>query len=149
MQKVNLVNGVLSVRRGHVRGKDKDPKTERAIRDVEITPGMMKALKDQKRLSYLAGEYVFVTEIGTPLDVNNFRGLIWKPALKKAKLDYRYPYQCRHTFATNMIEGNKNPMWIANQMGTSLEMLFNTYAVYFQKRGWSQKWSQGVVTGGE
>jgi integrase len=148
-QKVNLVSGVLSVRRGHVLGKDKDPKTERAIRDVEITPGMMKALKDQKRLSYLAGDYVFVTETGKPLDVNNFRRLIWTPALKKAELDYRYPYQCRHTFATGMIESNKNPLWIANQMGTSLEMLFSTYAVYFQKRGWSQKWSQAVVKGGE
>jgi hypothetical protein len=37
-----------------------------------------------------------------------------------------------------MIEENRNPMWIANQMGTSLEMLFSTYAVYFKKRGWSQ-----------
>jgi hypothetical protein len=36
-----------------VLGKDKDPKTERAIRDVEITPGMMKAIKEQKRLSIL------------------------------------------------------------------------------------------------
>ncbi|HYJ14037.1 MAG TPA: hypothetical protein VE170_01005 [Candidatus Limnocylindria bacterium] len=54
-----------------------------------------------------------------------------------------------HTFATTMIECNKNPLWIANQMGTSLEMLFSTYAVYFQKRGWSQKWSQGVIAGGK
>ena len=65
---------------------------------------MMEALNQQKRFSYLAGEYVFVTETGKPLDVNNFRRLIWTPALKKAKLDYRYPYQCRHTFATVMIE---------------------------------------------
>jgi|RhiMetdeSRZDD1v2_1073273.scaffolds.fasta_scaffold451042_1 integrase len=135
---VNLLSGFLSVRKGHVRGKDKDPKTEVAIRDVEITPGMMEALKQQKRFSFLAGEYVFVTETGAVLDVNNFRRRVWIPALKKAELDYRYPYQCRHTFATQMIEENRNPMWIANQMGTSLEMLFSTYAVYFKKRGWSQ-----------
>lgn len=59
-QNVNLVTDVLSVRQGHVLGKDKTPKTEGSIRDVEITPGMMDALKQQKRLSYLAGEYVFV-----------------------------------------------------------------------------------------
>lgn len=64
------------------------------------------------------------TETGKPLDMNNFRRLIWTPALKKVGVSYRYSYQCRHTFATNIIEQNRNPLWIANQMGTSLEMLF-------------------------
>ena len=58
---VNFVTSVLSVRHGRVLGKDKDPKTEAAIRDVDITPGMMTALKRQKALSYLAHSYVFVT----------------------------------------------------------------------------------------
>jgi integrase len=51
---VNFVNGILSVREGRVPGKDKDPKTERAVRDVEITTGMLRALADQKTISKLA-----------------------------------------------------------------------------------------------
>jgi integrase len=131
---VNFVSGILSVRYGRVLGKDKDPKTEAAIRDIDITPGMMNALKRQKALSYLANSYVFVTETGQPLDVSNFRYRIWEPALKKAELKYRYPYQARHTFATKSIREGRDPLWIANQMGTSLEMLFKHYAVPFRKK---------------
>lgn len=59
---VNFVTSALSVRHGRVLGKDKDPKTEAAIRDVDITHGMMSALKKQTSLSYLAQGYVFITE---------------------------------------------------------------------------------------
>src|SRR5262245_61917930 len=45
---VNLSTATLSVRKGRVLGKDKDPKTEGAIRDIEITSGMMRALKRQR-----------------------------------------------------------------------------------------------------
>ena len=135
---VNFATSILSVRVGHVLGKDKDPKTEAAIRDVDITAGMIRALKRQKVLSYLAHSYVFVTETGQPMDVSNFRARIWEPALKRVGLKYRYPYQARHTFATRMIGLRRDPLWIANQMGTSLEMLFKHYAVYFRKKKWSQ-----------
>jgi integrase len=135
---VNFVTGILSVRKGHVLGKDKDPKTEAAIRDVDITPGMLRALKRQRSLSYLAHSYVFITETGQPLDVSNFRARIWEPALKKATLKYRYPYQARHSFATHMIGAGRDPLWIANQMGTSLEMLFKHYAVFFRRKRLSQ-----------
>jgi len=59
-------------------------------------------------------------------------------ALKKTELKYRYPYQARHTFATKNIREGRDPLWIANQMGTSLEMLFKHYAVYFRKKHLSQ-----------
>lgn len=135
---VSFVTSTLSVRQGRVLGKDKDPKTEAAIRDVDITPGMERALKKQKTFSYLAQSYVFVTETGAPLDINNFRRLVWEPALRKAGLKYRYPYQARHTFATRMIGERRDPLWIANQMGTSLEMLFKVYAVHFRRNQLSQ-----------
>jgi integrase len=63
---VNLATSILSVREERVLGKNKDPKTEAAIRDVEITSGTMRALKRQRVISYLAHGYVFVTETGHP-----------------------------------------------------------------------------------
>ncbi|HUK40062.1 MAG TPA: DUF3596 domain-containing protein [Candidatus Acidoferrales bacterium] len=134
---VNFVTGILSVREGRVLGKDKDPKTERAVRDVEITTGMLKALADQKTISKFPDGYVFVSEKGQPLDISNFRQMIWTPALKRAGLKYRYPYQARHTFATKHLSQGYDPLWIANQMGTSLEMLFKHYAVYIPKKSWA------------
>jgi len=75
-QNVNLVTGILSVRQGRVLGKDKDPKTERAVRAVEITPGMRRTINDQKARSNPGNDYMFVTEQGQPLDISNFRAKI-------------------------------------------------------------------------
>jgi integrase len=75
-----------------------------------------------------------VTETGQAIDLNNFRYRIWEPPLKKAELKYRNPYQACHTFATKSIREGREPLWISSQMGTSLEMLFKHYAIYFRKK---------------
>jgi integrase len=71
---------------------------------------MMDALKKQKPRSYLAHDYVFVTETGQPVEPNNFRRRIWEPALEKAELKYRYPYQARHTFAMRSVREGRDPL---------------------------------------
>lgn len=42
---------------------------------------------------------------------------LWIPALYNAGVDYRNPYQTRHTFASMLLSDNKNPLWVAQQMG--------------------------------
>src|SRR5438874_4124793 len=42
---------------------------------------------------------------------------MWIPALKKAGVRYRKPYQTRHTYASMMLMAGENPMWVAKQMG--------------------------------
>jgi integrase len=102
-----------------------------AVRPAVYWVSVLKSIS----LSYLAHSYVFVTETGEP-DVSNFRARVWEPALKKAGLKYRYPYQARHTFATKHLGRGYNPLWVANQMETSPEMIYKHYAVYLQK-AWS------------
>jgi integrase len=90
--------------------KEKDPKTERAFRDVEIIEEMLHAVADQKTKPKYLDEYAFVSEKGRPRDVSNFSQLIWTPVLTKAQLKYRYPYQARHTFATKHLSGGYYPL---------------------------------------
>jgi integrase len=45
------------------------------------------------------------------------RKRVWTPALAKAEVEYREPYQTRHTFASMMLSAGKNPLWVAKQMG--------------------------------
>lgn len=132
-EQVNLATDEIAIRSARVLGKQKDPKTEMAARDVELTPAMRACLIEQKAKSYLPYGHVWVTETGRPIDISNFRAATWVPLLKAAELRYRWPNQARHTFATHNIAAGKDPLWIANQMGTSLEMLFNTYATQFRK----------------
>ena len=47
---VKFESSILSVRKGLVLGKEKDPKTENSIRDTDITIGMKKSLIKQKSI---------------------------------------------------------------------------------------------------
>jgi integrase len=134
-EKINLVTKTIAIRDTQVlrQLREEKAKTENAIRDAEITPAMERCLKRQKARSYLAYNYVWTTESGKPIDISNFRSRIWVPLLKKAPLRYRWPNQCRHTFATKHISEGKDPRWIAHQMGTSLEQLFETYTAAFNR----------------
>ena len=38
-------------------------------------------------------------------------------AKKKAKVRYRSPYQCRHTYASMMLSSGENILWVSQQMG--------------------------------
>lgn len=48
---------------------------------------------------------------------DGLRKYVWKPTLEKLNVPYRYPYHCRHTYASMMLSQGKNPMWVAKQMG--------------------------------
>ena len=45
------------------------------------------------------------------------RKVVWTPALQRANVKYRTPYQTRHTFASMLLSRGENPLWVANQMG--------------------------------
>lgn len=63
---------------------------------------------------------------GSHLDLHNFRERHWKPALRAAGLEYRRPYDLRHTYATFSIAG-VSLFALARRMGTSLEMIDTMY----------------------
>ncbi|MGH2450495.1 MAG: hypothetical protein ACRDGE_04340, partial [Candidatus Limnocylindria bacterium] len=64
---------------------------------------------------------------GGHLDLHNFRERHWKPALRAAGLEYRRPYDLRHTYATFSIAAGISLFALARRMGTSLEMIDKTY----------------------
>lgn len=48
--------------------------------------------------------------------------------MKKAGVCYRNPYQTRHTYASMMLSGGENIMWLPSQMGhVDTEMVMRTY----------------------
>src|SRR5437870_6834449 len=54
---------------------------------------------------------------------------MWAPALRKAGVRYRKPYQTRHTYASMMLMANEHVMWVAKQMGhTDWSFTARTYA---------------------
>ncbi|WP_044413918.1 site-specific integrase [Thiomicrospira microaerophila] len=76
-------------------------------------------------------ELVFALKSGNPVHTPNFLRRVWSPLLRRLGIEYRKPYQTRHTAATIWLAAGENPNWIAMQMGhSSTQMLFTVYARY-------------------
>lgn len=59
---------------------------------------------------------------------HQIRRTAWVHTIKKAGIRYRNPYQTRHTYASMMLSGGENIMWVASQMGhVDTEMVMKTY----------------------
>lgn len=124
--------GLVRVSRAMTRIADEpeEPKTRRGNRDVKLLPSALRALEAQKGYTFLAGEYVFHDpRYGRAWDGDqSIRQGAWIPALRKAGVRYRNPYQTRHTYASMMLTAGENPIWVASQMGHSdTAMIFRNY----------------------
>lgn len=126
---------VVRVQRAVVERKVKETKTKAGIRDVILLPSALDALKDQKQYSFVGGEYVFVrpNERGSFVDYEHLERP-WKYILKRAKVRYRNPYQTRHTYASQLLSGGENPLFVAQQMGhKTTEMIMRHYGRWVEQ----------------
>ena len=116
---VDLPNAVLSVRRAKVRKHIKVPKTKAGQRTVQLLQPALHALLAQRQHTLLQGEEVFRNpRTNEPrLHDGPIRKTAWQPALLRAEVRYRYPYQTRHTFASTLLSAGENPVWVASMMG--------------------------------
>lgn len=116
---IDLIGGTATVRRAKVRKKVKAPKTRAGRRMVTLLKPAADALVAQREHTQLAGAEVFMNpRTGEPwLHDGPIRKTAWQPALKRAGVRYRYPYQTRHTFASTLLSAGENPVWVAAMMG--------------------------------
>lgn len=118
---VDIDNRLAHIRVNITSGKEKTPKTAGSIRTVELHDLAVEALISVKNSMYFDSKRVFIDPKTTKeyKYADGLRKYVWKPTLEKLKITYRYPYQCRHTYASMMLSEGRNPMWVARQMGHS------------------------------
>jgi integrase len=94
-------------------------KTDAGRRQVKLLPPALEALKAQKVHTFLQGAEVFQNpRTGERWTGDKcIRQGMWTPALRRAGVRYRKPYQTRHTYASMMLMAGENVMWVAQQMG--------------------------------
>ena len=116
---VDLDRNVIFVRKARVRGVDKGPKTKNGVRTVELLPAAREALVLQSAFSNNSqGTVFFDPRNGEPWKNDQaLRRCYWQPTLAKIGVNYRCPYQTRHTYASHRLMENCNSNWVANQMG--------------------------------
>lgn len=112
------------------KGTAETTKTAAGRRSVKLLKPAMEALKAQKEHTFLADAEVFQN----PRTLERWAGdgpiwkTMWVPAMKKAGVRYRRPYQTRHIYASMMLSAGEHPMWVAKQMGhTDWTMIARVY----------------------
>lgn len=142
-ENVDFTNQVVHVKTAIVHGIEKTTKSKSGLRTIPLNDDALNALRDQMAFTYVGGHYVFCKRNRAPVQLQNgelnrinpdsFRKHRWSKILTTAKVEYRYPYQMRHTFATIHISQGVNLWKIANWMGhASPEMIFNHYGKYIE-----------------
>jgi integrase len=71
---------------------------------------------------------VFPGYTGGYLDTRSFRKNVWKPVLEGLEIEYRKPYQTRHTFITLALENGLDAKDVARLVGNSPEVIYRHYA---------------------
>lgn len=111
------------------------PKTKSGNREVKILKPALDALLDQKQYTLIKNKEIFQNpRTGERWNGDQaIRKTLWSPALKKAKVRYRRPYQTRHTYASMMLTAGESIAWLANQMGhADWGMLRSIYAKFIK-----------------
>lgn len=121
---VDWVRGEVMISRAITQaagGEAEVTKTAAGRRSVKLLRPALEALTAQKAHTFLADNEVFQN----PRTLQRWAGdqpirkTMWHPAMKKAGVRYRRPYQTRHTYASMMLSAGEHPMWVAKQMGHS------------------------------
>ena len=125
---IDYFNRKLMVRETMLTGGlEGPPKTESSIRDVDLRPPVMEALKRQEARTGLMDSYVFMTEAKKPFS-DAFMRKKFRHLLRLAKLKHRPPKQMRHTFATLHIAAGENISWVSKMLGhASVETTLKKY----------------------
>ena len=93
-------------------------KTVNALRSIDLNQQSLNAVERQRQFTS-GKEFVFDNpRTNEPWKHDGpYRKIAWTPAIKRAGLIYRNPYQSRHTFASLLLSAGCNPMYVAQQMG--------------------------------
>ena len=131
---IDWIRGEATINKAITKASDEaeDTKTASGRRRIRLMPPAHQAILQQRALSLLhpTGRVFLNPRTGEPWEGDaQIRRTIWIPALKRAGVRYRYPYQTRHTWASMMLSSGENIAWVAKMMGHSdLNMVSRVYA---------------------
>ncbi len=132
---IDFIRGVVYVTKAltQAASEPEEPKTSASEREVKLLPEALSALNDQKSFTFLKGEEIFQnprTEERWTGD-QPIRKTLWQPALKRAGVRYRRPYQTRHSYASMLLTDGERIQWVSRQLGhTDWAFTARTYAAY-------------------
>jgi integrase len=97
-----------------------DSKTDAGVRAVQLTSETTRMLMRRREAAKFAeiGDPIFPSVTGTPVDVNNFRGKVFRPAVERAGVKAT-PHTLRHSLASLLFERGHTAAQVAAWIGHS------------------------------
>lgn len=133
---IDFDKATARIEQNQVAGVLKAPKTAAGIRTVDLNPEALDALRAQKPMSQLRGERIWLNpRTLKPWDTDaQIRKTAWLPIMARSGIEYRNPYQIRHTYASTLLTAGANPWYVAQQLGhEDVEMVFRTYGKFIRE----------------
>ena len=115
-----------SISRGHENNKGTKTGKDRTFSLPPCIRSMFANRFD--RLSPQPDDLVFLSPKGLSMNDHTFRRRAWKKILASCQIEYRSPYNLRHTAASYHLANKVNPIAVAEQLGHSKRVLLETYA---------------------
>ncbi|MDX1809714.1 MAG: site-specific integrase [Sulfurospirillaceae bacterium] len=131
---VDFENKVLHVNSTRSRFGEGTPKTYGSKRTIPIINSLMPYI--QKMYEQNNTHYVLTNQYDRPyIDSKVFHFRWWQPIFKDLNLEYRRPYNMRHTYATNMLYNDLvTPLQLAQLLGHSnTQMIYDVYVTYLDR----------------
>ena len=128
---INFDTNTIRVERTRSRFGESTPKTKYSIREIPIIELLSPYI--QELYNKHDDDYLFITQYKKSYrDTHTFVESHWKPSLKELGIDYRRPYNARHTYATNMLYNNLvTPVQLAQLLGhANTQMVYDVYVNY-------------------
>jgi len=132
---VDLQSGKAMVTVSRHLGQENATKTRASRRTITLLPNVRDVLKTILPLHVEPNTYVFTDGQGRPIDQSEFNRCSFQPVLRVLNLRPRPFYNTRHTFISIGLTIGCNPKWIAEQTGTSLQMIQEHYGKYIRDDG--------------
>jgi integrase len=108
------------------RGVRKGTKTNRN-RSVDLTPNLQ-AMLLRRGAGCKPDDLVFTSPTGKAIDDHNFRNRAWKKVLTGLEVDYRKPYNTRHSLVSHALDLGLAPASVAQLTGHSVKTMYENYA---------------------
>ena len=131
---IDLVSAKAAVTSSRTFGEENAPKTAASARTVKLLPNVVELLKTILPLHVEAKDYVFTDDSGRAINPNEF-GRKFGDVLRVLEIRPRPFYSTRHTYISIALTLGCNPKWIAEQTGTSLMMIQQSYGKYIRDDG--------------
>jgi integrase len=115
-----------SISRGHQNKKG--TKTGKS-RTIQLPQNVRSMLLDRfDRLSPKPEDLVFPSPKGLAIDDHRFRARAWKTVLEGSHIEYRTPYNLRHSAISHALYNGANAIALAEQTGHDKRVMLSTYA---------------------